>query len=352
MAVYLTEGFDMYNGTGTNTGLSSKWNLGSGVSLQAGRFGTSQSMQVTTFDFSNATYARKTLNTAIGGSLTVACAFQQVGWGSNGAIGSIIALMYQGATQCGWRVDNLTGAVQAWRYTSNNNGTLLGTSSNNVITVGNWHYVEMEVVLSTTVGRITIKVDGVTQVNVTGANTQNAGSALCDMLHTGYTTNLIGQNFMGTYRLDDLYILDTATSLGERRIETLRPASDSSIAFSRNGGSTNFGRVNENTVDGDTSFVSSSTVNARDLYGLTPLSSTPTTIDAVTVVSFAEKTDATTRAIYNSVQSNGTDSDGSSIFLSASYNRYDRIIALDPNTGLAWTASGVNNLLIGPKVAV
>jgi hypothetical protein len=150
---------------------------------------------------------------------------------------------------------------------------------------------------------------------------------------------------------DDIYVTDTATRLGERKIETLRGNSDQLVTWVRNTGSTNSGAVSDSTVDGDTSYVETASIGARDLYGSAGLTTNPSNIDCVNVVQFSYKTDATTRAVYGSIQSNGVDSDGSLFPMSGSYQRYDRIVQTDPSGGGAWTTARVNGLLFGPKLA-
>jgi hypothetical protein len=239
-----------------------------------------------------------------------------------------------------------TGAIEASRATSGTGFTALGTSSS-VIVANTWHYIECGVTISDTVGTVTVKVDGATVLSLTGQDTNNAVTNV-NTLYLGYTSNAGQANI----NYDDLYVVDSDTTLGERRIETTVPSADTATKnWTPNTGTANFSRVNETTVDGDTSYVQASTVGTRDLYSIGALSSTPSVIDAVQVISFAEKTDATTRTIYNSVQSAGTDSDGPAFSLTASYLRFDRLLLTDPNGGGSWTASRVNGLLIGPKVA-
>jgi hypothetical protein len=54
-------------------------------------------------------------------------------------------------------------------------GTLLGTMPAGTLVLNVFHYIEVEMVISTTVGRVTIFVDGVQKLNLTGVNTANGG---------------------------------------------------------------------------------------------------------------------------------------------------------------------------------
>jgi hypothetical protein len=237
-----------------------------------------------------------------------------------------------------------TGVVTLYR---GNGATAIITSAVGVIALSTWAYIELFGKIDGTTGTAELWINGV-QIGTFSGNT--LATANVNMQGIEFAAPDASGSGNNAY-FDDVFLTDTAARVGERRIETLRPAADNTAIWVPNSGVTNFSRVNETTVDGDTSYVSSSNVGDKDLYTLSALSSTPASIDAVNVVSFAEKTDATTRTLFNSVQSAGTNSDGSAFALAASYGRFDRLIQTDPNGGGAWTASRVNGLFIGPKVA-
>lgn len=341
MSAVLIDSFDMYNGTGTNTGLQTKWALaGANFSMVAGRFG-GQALRLQGAGGSSSQAAR-TLPSSYGTfTAKFAVRFATI----FDAIGFVLFEESASGQHCGLEC-TATGAVAAGRYTSASAQTVLGTSAAGVFVNNTWHYVEVDTTISDTVGQMTVRVDGVQVLNLTGQDTRNAGTGVVDRIR------FMQQGTAGTNPTVDYddFVVNDAFSTGERRVEPLRATADSSVAFTPNSGVTNFSRVNETLVDGDTSYVSSSTVGQRDLYTIGSLSSTPATIEAVQITSFAEKTDASTRTIANSVQSAGTDSDGSAFALAASYSKFERIMLTDPNGGGAWTASRVNNLLLGPKL--
>ena len=345
MSVILVEGFDMYNGTGTNTGLQAMWlpitgSSGSG-SMTTGRFG-GQALRVNGGSTTSQWSARR--NITSGSSAAAGFAFRA----SSLAAARHFFWMGDSAYQIGLRL-NTNGSIDAGRYSAINGITVLGTSAAGVITVNTWAYIEVETTINASTGVLNVYVNGTNVISLSGVNTSNSGTAV-SWVQMGFYDG--GSTSGLTWDFDDLYVVDVATRLGERRVETLYPNGDTATKnFTPDTGTANYSRVNESQVDGDTSYVQSSTVGARDLYTIGSLSSTPTAIDAVNVVSFAEKTDATTRTLYNSVQSAGTDSDGSAFSLAASYGRFDRLLMTDPNGGGAWTASRVNGLQIGPKVA-
>jgi hypothetical protein len=117
------------------------------------------------------------------------------------------------------------------------------------------------------------------------------------------------------------------------------------------GMTTNFSEVNEVPPGGDLSCVTSSTVGAEDRYGFGSLSSTPSNIGGVKVSALLRKTDVGARTITVQLKSGGTEVTGSSQSPAVSYGYFANYLDTDPNTSAAWTASGVNSVTAGTKVA-
>ena len=342
--VLMTEGFDMYNGTGPNTGMNARWSFNvrdTPSFMTTGRFGGQ---------------AWETSNTVPGGgtpfqawrvfdpaSAATSIAFgAAINCGSVGTSGGLLVEIQNGSLGVLCSIGFTTaGAIYA---DSGSGGTRLCTSATGLLTAATWHYLEAELVLHASAGSVNIYLNGALIASASGVNTLSAGGA-------GSVIKLWGTTANASLLYDDIYIVSGATRLGECKVETLRPTGDSAVTWTPSSGTANYSCVNETLVDGNTSFVQTATTGQGDLYAIGALSSTPQNIYAVNVVSFAEKTDATTRQLYNSVKSGTTVSDGAAANLAASYGRYDRILNTDPATSAAWTPSGVNNLLIGPKAA-
>lgn len=341
MAVVMVDGFDLYNGTGTNTGIQAKWASPGSASLVSGRF-TGQALRVV----NSTTIQRSFTATA---NLTAGFAIRFNSIPTVNTIFGHLAFKSGGTFQCGLAL-RLNASLEAFRLSSSQAGTSLGASSVSLIAAATWYYLEVEVVISTTVGRITAYLGGVQVINVTGVNTANAG--------VGTTADTIlfildnGSTGLTSFDVDDLYLLDAATKLGERRVETLYPTSDVAQGWTRSTGATNYTLVDEATANGDTDYVQASAVNDLDTYGFGNLTGTPATIDAVQLAAFAEKTDATSRSIALQAISGATTSDGSNFSLAASYGKFERLMLTDPNGSIAWTAANVNALTGGPKVTV
>lgn len=347
MAVVAIDGFDSYNGGGVSPGVQARWNAtGNALTLATGRFGGQGLVHAAASTgygklFLPSAYASTTFGCAIKATTfqTTAGSVKPIWilWGSSGTV-----------TQVGILI-NMNGAIEAYRQTSTTAGTLLGTSANNVVILNTWHYMEVETTISDTVGVVNVYIDGVSVLALTGQDTRNGSPTTVDTLSYGQH---VGNTGAGVTVMDDLYVTDSATKLGERRVETLVPTADTATAaWTPSTGTSHFAMVDElpaNTTD----YNSASVVGNTDRYTSAGLSSTPTTIDAVDVVAYALKTDATARSIALQVKSGATTSDGSNYALATSVTQNRRLLTTDPNTAAAWAAAAVNALEFGAKVTV
>lgn len=347
MALIFVDGFDVYNGVGINTGLRAKWSTGdtAGMTMQAGRFGD-QCLRS-----SNGSGGFPFVYRDLGANystLAFGCAVR-IGTMPSGTFGPQIQFRDGATSQCGFMFQ-ADGSIMAQRGGGDGNGgTSLGVTATGLILANTWYYIESEITVHNSTGAMKLFIDGVAVLTLTGLDNAGTANNYANQMRIGGNQSAGALNF----EFDDIYVVDAATRLGERRVETLRPTADTAEKdFTRSAGSDNYPLVDELTTNGDTDYVQGSTVGDLDLYDFANLSSTPTTINAVQVSSFCCKTDATARSVALQVKSGATSSDGSNFTLSSSYTKIDRILATDPNTAAAWTAANVNAAQAGPKVTV
>lgn len=108
--------------------------------------------------------------------------------------------------------------------------------------------------------------------------------------------------------------------------------------------------INNLQETGDAFFISSNTVGNEDLYTLTALPVTPTTILGVVPIVYWRKSDAGSRSGSLRMVANGSaDTDEGTTSLSSTYNYTWKFLPLDP-TGAAWTQTNINGATIGVKV--
>jgi hypothetical protein len=100
-------------------------------------------------------------------------------------------------------------------------------------------------------------------------------------------------------------------------------------------------------------YLTNTAVGDEDLYTFGPLSSTPLTVSAVQVSTFCAKSDGGSRNIDLRVKSGVTDDPGNhpNQPVVASFTYLSSIWDNDPDTGLAWSETTVNNATSGVKVS-
>lgn len=111
-----------------------------------------------------------------------------------------------------------------------------------------------------------------------------------------------------------------------------------------------FNVVNDVPPDGDFSYLSSSTAGDIELFGYPVVPSSITGIVGIGFIIYSRKDDAATRTLRGFVNSGGTTADsGVDLAQLTSYAFYEGFFPTDPNTGVSWTASGVNAVQLGTK---
>lgn len=99
---------------------------------------------------------------------------------------------------------NTNGSVSVDRA-----GTVLATSATGIIPVsevGIWHKFELEVVISDTVGRMTLYIDDVQVINATSVDTRNGAPTTVDRMQWNPTATSVT-----LWDADDVYVIDVAT---------------------------------------------------------------------------------------------------------------------------------------------
>lgn len=337
--VVFMDGFDMYDGANNNTtrpGLHSKWIIaaGSGLYFSAGRYG-GQSVHLGATSFSNRIRGYFVDNLFLQSS-TLAFAFLCDNIADMEGNNRFFALMHNQGEQFSMSISNI-GEVRLHR-----GSTVVASSVPNLVRTNDWHYFELEYVGNTSVGRATLFMDGTEIVSFNG-NTQ---------AQVSYGFN--GIQLYGTngcsYWVDDLYVIDEAIRIGERRIETLRPNGDlAGNMFTPNLGTAGFSVLNDTIVSAD-NFVSATTLGAQDMYNFSNLSTNPNTIDAVQLSVWGSKTDAETREIATLLKSGSVTTTSQNYNLPTNHLNMNRIEQVEPETGSPWTTTTVNALQAGFRI--
>jgi hypothetical protein len=334
MSIILVEGFDTY--TALADAALGGWN-GSptgNVSVVTGRF-AGKATRIG--NFNSVPYSRGLAATAIN-NLSAGFAFRTDNLASRSATGNLLFGLYNGSTLvCGVY---LTSAGQLRFGRTDSSGNNIVSSASALISINTWYYIEFELVrASGSGGSVTVYLDG-TSVATLGST--NTGASAIDGI------GLVGA--VGNTDFDDLYVTNAAARLGTGPlwIETIYPTGDTAEKdFSRSAGSDNYAMVDEAQSDGDSTYTSSSTPGAYDLFDFGNLSSIPSVIYAVVPTFAARKDDATVRTMRTKHKSGATTTDGTSRGIAASYQFFTQIYETNPATLGAYTNSDVSNLQVG-----
>jgi hypothetical protein len=248
---------------------------------------------------------------------------------------------------------NASGYLLAFRESF---ATIISTATVSPLSTGTWYHIEAQLVISDTVGAVEVRVNGnpSAALSITSADTRNGGSGTVDSIQYGSVNNTNG---MIGY-LTDLAVWDESGEsptgwIGDARVDTITvTGAGSSTQWTPSAGS-NYECVDEANVDGDTSYIESSTTGQKDLFALSNLTHAPTTIHAVAVTAKARKTDAGSGQVKQTMKSGATEALCSSESLSeTSYARKIYARGVDPATSAAWTISGVNGIEAGVESVI
>lgn len=228
-------------------------------------------------------------------------------------------------------------------------GTLLGSTANGVLSVGNWVWFQIKLVIHASAGSVEIRdASGNVLLSLSGLNTRNGGtSGVCDNILVGPDNTISYSAYC-----DDLHVWDSTgaicnTFTTETRIDVLFPSAAGDVTQFTPSTPPNWECVNENpasTVD----YVSNATAGNQDLYQFTDLPHTPVNIYSVQRSALASKDDAGARSLKLLAKSGSAVNTGSAVALNfGSWARQYDVLEADPNTSVAWTPAGVNAAQFG-----
>lgn len=224
-------------------------------------------------------------------------------------------------------------------------------SSTQALTLNIYHYIEIATTIHSTLGTVTVCVNGTPWITATNQNTQQTANAFVNAIRLG----AIGSTGFGTTDLDDVYVCDGTgstnnTLLGDCRVDALLPTADgSNSAWTVSTGTTHSTLVDETAPNDNTDYVSTSTAGARDSYAMADLPAMVNpTIYGIQQLSSLAKDDAGTRQVKNLLKSGATTVVGSTTHtLASSFIYYREVWETNPDTSAAWSVAAVNALEAG-----
>lgn len=245
------------------------------------------------------------------------------------------------------------GSVTLRRVTSDvtqTGGTVVAAAPSGTVTADAWHYVEMLMVFSDTVGTIKVWLDGAILFDVAASDTNSGISTILTGFYPrlSFSTGAIGTG--PTIRIDDVIVASgLAAALGPQAHEALTATSSvESDGVGSDGNSVDnyllVAAYNADYVDvvsGD-----------RERYGLADRTHTGT-INAVTVRGVVDKPAVGVIVANGFLLSNATEVNGSALMIGGGPGT--KVLAgpleTDPDTAAAWGDAGLNAVTVGVEAA-
>jgi hypothetical protein len=215
----------------------------------------------------------------------------------------------------------------------------------------NWFFLELKVFFHDTTGTVTLRINEKEVMTLTGQDTIKAVAGDNYSTQVGFG----GSNSDARCEIDDLYICDGAGSinndfLGDGAIRRLDPIGEPAVwvnTFTGSDGNSvqNHALVVESNPDDDGSYVTSDGTGHKDLYDVSNMSSTPTSIAAMSLVSYGYHTPSAGPG--HVVNSSGSEQSDPTINPAGTYGHVYSVFETDPNTSAAWGEAGINAVEIG-----
>lgn len=237
----------------------------------------------------------------------------------------------------------------------NNDGTLSFVGGTTVTTtwaasLGVSYYIELKVLLSTTVGTVEVRVkDGSTTTTVlalTGMGTQNGALTA---VWTGF------RQTCSNVDVDDLYVCDGSGSfnndfLGDSVVDRLILATDAASAGFNHGLTPSTGGDHGAMVDETTpnaaDYNSGDTPGLKDTYAFSNLFATGA-VRGIQALAYGKKADQGARTLIPVVRHAGADYEGTAEAVRAASAYTRQIFEVNPATGVAFTGGDINALELG-----
>jgi len=258
-------------------------------------------------------------------------------------------------------------------------GGITGTTA---VTAGTVRYMPFISTFTGNIGSVVVQASTAATVNVKAAiydalGTSGAPGNLVGTVSATLTSVVAGANTLtwstpvpvakgGSYYVavdqDNAVTWKTLTATAQTGTQSFASFPASFVGSGTTSGQTGIGttisiaptvnaqEVLDTVPDGDASYIYGNTVGTEDIYNITSLPTTPASIVATQIRCFSRKSDTGARTGAVEIKS-GSSVAGTTINpISTDYTFSNRVDTVDPATGVAWTASAVNNVKLGIKI--
>jgi hypothetical protein len=232
----------------------------------------------------------------------------------------------------------------------------LGATASPVVTAETYQHVEALVFFSQTVGTVEVRVNGVTVLSITGADTVATANVECSQVAFLCAANDTSNADHGVISdLDDVFCYDDTgsfnnTFVGDRRVLTLFPDADTAQAdWTVVGAANGFDAINQANPDDDTTYISAGVPGSPtevSEFGVEDLPAGISAVSAVVLVNRSRKTEAGTANVQMSVISGAAESAGTDHPMTEVYTYRQDVFETDPDSAAPFTPSEVDAIVI------
>jgi hypothetical protein len=233
-------------------------------------------------------------------------------------------------------------------------GGILGTSST-TLSSSTWYFIEVKVLLDNSAGTYALRINGVSEISGTGADTVASGTAGWDSLEFGH--GLITNTPDPEFSFDDLYLCDGTggvndTFLGDHRIVCVVASSGTgtNADWSPSTGSDHGALVDENPPN-TSDYNQAGVAGHRDTYNFAALG-VAGTVKAVQTVNLLKADVAGVRNVGDVARISGTNYDSTGTVVGSDWTYRLELHPTSPATSTAWTVSEIDGAEFGVKVTV
>lgn len=220
-------------------------------------------------------------------------------------------------------------------------GTLLGSSAVGVIIPGTWQHIECKVFVHDSTGTVEVKIEGVTVLTITGADTCNGSTATISNI--GSEVKSGGTSlYIRDYFAWETTGPDNDDFIGVKRVYTCMPTADGSLtAWTRNTGSDDYAAIDEVPDTDTTDYVYSDTAGQVSTFTVADLPANVGGIVGVEVTAKMSKSDAGVATGKAGVVYLGLVDAGDEHVPGTSFAFYPTMFEADPY-GVAWARTVFN----------
>jgi len=333
---------DTFDGYAT-ADILQKWDAMTGATIASNGRNSTNALNLSNF---STKFVRKTVTPS--GTTGVAGAAVYIG-----TLPDFIATLFAvydsaGTVQLTLAVNPTTGVLTVCRGAAL--GTTVATSSVG-LSAAAYHYVEFKWTIHNSTGAVEVRINNTTVATASGIDTQNSALTNWTTFQVGAS---IFDATGADIRIDDLYLLDGSgsdnnTFLGPvRGVRTLPDGAGNSTDFTPSAGS-NFQNVDDASQDGDSTYNSETTPGDHDTYTFGALGVTGV-VKMVQINMVVRSDGGGAETIASMLRIGGTDYQGTTQGVSTSYLDKRQVYDISPATSVPFTLSELDGAEVGQKL--